>query len=131
MSRNRNARGASNRRGRSDSQQVALIGTSLKEAELVRHKFEVAHPNRDRGIDLIVYRDQPGRPFVGVPLQIKATRGERFDPNKKYKKFAGLVFAYIWNIDKNPRFFLFTYREALGVLGDARKTKSWRKKGYS
>jgi hypothetical protein len=114
----------------SDSQQVELIGTSLLEAELVRNGFEVAHPNRDRGIDLLIYRDAPDRPFAAVPVQIKASTSERFDLDSKYGKFFGLVFAYIWNVNGQPQIFLLTYAEAFNLLGDARKTKSWTEKGY-
>jgi len=116
----------------SDSQQVELIGTSLLEAELVRHGFEVAHPRRDRGIDLLVYRDEPNRAFAAVPVQIKASSGERFDLDRKYERLAaaGLVLVYIWKIDERPQFFLLTYKDALDVLGDAQKTTSWIKNGY-
>lgn len=113
-----------------DSQQVGMIGTSLLEAELVLKGFEIGRPNRDRGIDLIIYRDAPNLPFAAVPIQVKATKGMRFDLNRKYARLIGLVLAYIWNVEKEPRIFLLTYDEALGILGDAKKTKSWTANGY-
>ena len=114
-----------------DAQQVEFIGTKLLEAELVRERFEVAHPIRDRGIDLLVYRDDRGKPFVALPIQVKASSSERFDLDRKYERTTNLVLAFVWNIPRSnnsrPRYFLLTYAEALSLLGSARKTKSWQK----
>lgn len=114
---------------KSNGQQVEFIGTKLLEAELVRNGFEVAYPIRDRGIDFIIYQDNHGKPFSAVPIQVKAASGERFILDRKYERMKGLILAYVWGIDKKPRYFLLTYREALSLLGRARKTNSWQKKG--
>lgn len=109
-----------------DSQQVELIGTAALEAELIRQGFEVAHPNRDRGIDLIVYTDEPSKPFSAVPIQVKASSGTGFGVFKKYEKFDRMIFAYIWNALDRPRFFIVPYQDAVALLPDAQKqTKSW------
>src|SRR2546430_17173377 len=62
-----------------DSQQLELIGRSLLVGELLRDGLEVALPERDRGIDLIVYLegDQSGAPFIARPVQLKRSEERR------------------------------------------------------
>lgn len=113
-----------------DTGQVELVGRAALEAELVRSGLEVAHPNRDLGIDLLVYTTDPGKPFRALPVQMKVTTGPRFSVDRKYERFEGLVLAYVWLLEA-PRFFLMTYREALLVLGAAAQaTASWQERGY-
>jgi hypothetical protein len=113
-----------------DSQQIELLGTAAFEAELIRRGFEVATPRRDRGIDLIIYTDQPSEPFRAVPLQLKISSGAAFNLDRKYERFTGLVLVYVWHIHTQPRYFCLTYQEALGVIGaQALQTPSWRDKG--
>jgi hypothetical protein len=52
-----------------DEQQIELIGTAALSAALIREGFEIAHPVRDHGIDLIVFSDAPGLPFSAIPIQ--------------------------------------------------------------
>ncbi len=109
-----------------DSQQIELIGVAALEAELVKQGFELARPVRDRGIDLIAYSDDASQPFKATPIQIKASTGQSFGVYRKYEKFQGLVFVYIWNVLETPRFFIVPYDDAVNILPEkSKKTHSW------
>jgi len=109
-----------------DTQQIELVATAALEAELIRQGFEIAHPNRDRGIDLIVYTDEPSQPFSAVPIQVKASSGTGFSVYQKYEKFDRMIFAYIWNALDKPRFFIVPYQDAVALIPEAQKqTQSW------
>lgn len=109
-----------------DSQQVELIGVRMLEAELVKQGFEVVHPNRDRGIDLIVFTDEPSKAFCAVPIQVKASSEMAFGVYRKYEKFKGLIFVYIWHTITEPRFFIVPYQDACALIPEAQqRTKPW------
>ncbi len=104
---------------RLDSQQLELIGRSLLVGELLRDGLEVALPERDRGIDLIVYveGDQSGAPFIARPIQLKARTAPAFSVASKYERLPSLLLAYLWNVDK-PRdleAFCMTYDDAFRI----------------
>ena len=82
-----------------DSQQVELIGRNLLVAQLLADGLEVALPERDRRVDLIVSTDQSehGR-FVARPVQLKAATSKAFVVDQKYEKFPDLLLAYVWNV---------------------------------
>ena len=118
-----------------DSKLVELIGRNYLTAELLRAGLEVAAPVRDRGIDLIAYADLGVAVdrFVARPIQLKAARGRSFSIARKYKKFPGLLLAYVWGLDNlaTTRCYLMSHEESLAI-GDAMgwtKTASWTK-GY-
>ena len=116
----------------SDSQLVEIAGKHLLISRLVAAGFEVAEPLRDKGIDLIVYRDEER--FDASPLQMKASTHESFSLDRKYEKFPGLLIAYVWNVNTSDKgeVYLLTFRQALNVL-EAKgysKTDSWTKNGY-
>ena len=114
-----------------DSQQIELVGTVTFEAELIRQGFEVAKPRRDRGIDLIIYTDNPTEPFRAVPMQLKVSSDAAFSLDRKYAQFNRLVLVYVWHIHAQPRFFCMTYQEAAAVIGEkSLKTPSWIERGY-
>ncbi len=111
-----------------DNQQIELVGRAALETELVRHGFEVARPHRDKGIDLLVFLDEPAKPFAALPIQMKAYTGTTFGVWRKYGRMKGLVLVYIWNILTEPRFFMMTYSEAARLVPAERKrTPSWNK----
>jgi hypothetical protein len=115
-----------------DAQQKELLGRSALEAELIKNGFEVARAHRDKGIDLLVFLDEPKRPFVSRPIQLKASTGIRFGLDRKYEGMTGLILAYAWTILERPRFFLMTYSEAECLVpAEAKRTYSWQKGGYS
>lgn len=90
-----------------DEQQIELIGTAALSAALIREGFEIAHPVRDHGIDLIVFSDLPGRPFSAIPIQVKTHSEEALGISRKYEKFEGLVYAIVWKTLTQPRFFFW------------------------
>jgi len=111
-----------------DSQQVELVGRAALETRLIRLGFEIAHPQRDKGVDLIVFLDEPAKPFAALPIQMKASSGTAFGVWRKYEKMTGLVLVYIWYASTSPRFFLMSYKEAAALIPARQKrTKSWNK----
>jgi len=121
-----------------DSQLTELSGRHLLIAQLVAGGLEVAIPLRDRGVDLIAYLDLSAATpqFMSCPIQMKASQKARFSLEKKYKKLANLLIAYVWHVEDPAKacVYALTYREALALLDKRRHTKtdSWRKKnGYS
>jgi hypothetical protein len=115
-----------------DAQQKELIGRAALEAELIRNGFEVARAHRDKGIDLIVFLDEPSKPFTSRPIQMKASAGTRFGVNRKYERMSGLILAYLWNVLEQPRFFLMSYAEAEAIVPvETKQTASWREGGWS
>lgn len=116
----------------SDSQLVEIAGKHLLISRLVAAGFEVAEPLRDKGIDLIVYRDE--EKFVASPLQMKASTHESFSLDRKYEKFPNLLIAYVWKVNTGDKseVYLLTFNQALKVM-EAKgysQTDSWTKKGY-
>ena len=111
-----------------DSKQVELIATSWMEAQLMRKGYEVARPLRDKGIDIIAYRDDPDHAFSATPIQIKSAQKKTFSIQKKYAD-RNIVMAYIWNATSDaPTLFLVPYAEAVQLLdsiGDAINSTSW------
>ncbi len=118
--------------GESDSQLVEIAGKHLLISKLVAAGFEVAEPLRDKGIDLIVYRDN--HEFSALPVQMKASTQESFSLDRKYEKFPNLLIAYVWNVNAVDRgdVYLLTFNQALKVM-EAKgysKTNSWTRDGY-
>ena len=125
-----------------DTQLVELAGRNWLTSELLQAGLEVARPERDRGVDLIAYRDlDESRKFRACPIQLKAATGEVFGVDPKYEKFPGLLLVYVWHLGdkRRTKCFALTYHEALRVA-DAMgytKTNSWltggknKKRGYS
>src|SRR5262245_12329537 len=113
-----------------DSQQTELVGRAYLTTQLLIAGFEVAKPERDKGIDLIVYSDVRGEPFRAVPLQLKAASSRIFSVNRKYIG-RGIVMAYIWRVlQSQPRLFLVDHDVAVQLLPEARReTQSWRVDG--
>lgn len=115
-----------------DSQLVEIAGKHLLISRFVAAGFEVAEPLRDRGIDLIVYRDSEN--FIAHPVQMKASTMESFSLDRKYEKFPNLLIAYVWNVNSPQQsdVYVLTFGDALKIVemkGYA-ATDSWTKKGY-
>ena len=115
-----------------DSQQVEIVGKQIVIANLIAAGLEVAEPIRDRGIDLIAFRDGiAGGQFIARPLQIKTSSGESFELDKKYRPFDSLRIVEVWLpepiIPNEAKLFSFTYDEAERVLNQMgyNMTKSW------
>lgn len=119
-----------------DSQVTELIGRNFLTAQLLLAGLEVALPMRDRGTDLIIYRDLPDREtrFECLPLQMKAAAKECFAVDQKYAKFPDLLHVYVWNVaspgEDHPTYAM-TYADAIGVAGRMgwTKTTTWKRAG--
>lgn len=111
-----------------DTQQIELVGRAALESRLIREGFEVARPTRDKGIDLIVFLDEPSLPFAALSIQMKSYRGTRFGVWRKYEGMTDLVHVYVWNVLDAPRFFLMNWAEAAALVPEQRKrTPSWNR----
>ena len=121
--------------GKEDGQLTEIAGKHVLISRLVAAGFEVAEPLRDKGIDLLAYRDgEGGKDFAAYPIQLKASSHESFSLDKKYERFPRLLIAYVWNVQAPERsdVYALTFSDALQVMekkGYA-KTESWTKKGY-
>jgi hypothetical protein len=113
-----------------DSQQVEILGRAALTAALVADDLEVAIPERDEGIDLIVFTVEPWRVR---PVQMKASTGAVFSVDKKYERVEGLVMTYVWNARPGgePEFYAMPWARAVEIahmLGWT-QTASWTTKG--
>jgi hypothetical protein len=88
-----------------DSQQVEILGRNRLIGELVAADIEVALPLRDRGVDLVAYMDLGSQTavFAGCPIQMKAASTRSFSVHRKYVKFANIILAYVWGLDRRVR----------------------------
>lgn len=116
-----------------DTQVKGLIGRSRLIEDLLRAGLEIAVPLRDRGIDLIAYKDFES--FIARPIQVKAASARNFSIDQKYEKIDNLIIAFVWNAyDPNKtETYALTYRQAVAV-GDKlgwTKTASWKMGKYS
>jgi hypothetical protein len=97
--------------------------------------LEVARPEQDRGIDLIVYSDlaQQAGDFITCPVQLKAHSDRSFSVHKKYEKLRRLLLVYVWDLDRpsDTRAYALTYTESVGVADamEWTKTDSWKTGG--
>jgi hypothetical protein len=101
-----------------DTQLVELEGRNWLTSQLLKAGLEVARPERDKGIDLIVYRDiDETHQFLAYPIQMKAATRAVFSLYPKYEKFSNLILAYVWNLGDSTRTkcFALTYAQALGI----------------
>ncbi|MHB2037424.1 MAG: hypothetical protein ACYCPW_11895 [Nitrososphaerales archaeon] len=118
-----------------DRQLVELAGRNWLTSELLKAGLEVARPERDRGIDLIAYRDTESREFVAHPIQMKAATKATFSLDPKYEKFPGLILVYVWNLGDSTRTtcFALSYEEALRIAKKRNytNTRSWKTGGRS
>lgn len=114
-----------------DSQLLEIAGRHLLISHLIADGFEVAEPLRDKGIDLIVYKDGDG--FEAFPVQMKASSGRSFSLDVKYRHVHRLQLAYVWNVGSTDasEIFILTFQEALSVLQAKKydRSESWRKNG--
>ncbi len=120
---------------RVDGQLTEIAGKHVLISRLVAAGFEVAEPLRDKGIDLVVYRDgEGGKDFAAYPIQLKASSHESFSLDKKYERFPRLLIAYVWNVQTPERsdVYALSFNDALQVMKKKGyvKTDSWTKKGY-
>lgn len=120
-----------------DKQIIEILGRNRLIVELAGAGIEVAVPIRDRGIDLIAYRDdgQKDRPFPAVPIQMKAAMQMSFSVDRKYEKFSNLILVFVWHLngDEKPKTFALTFDEARKIAKEMgwTKTASWEEGKYT
>ena len=114
-----------------DNQIVELLGENLLIDELLRAGLEVAYPARDKGIDLIVYKDK-GK-FLSRPIQLKSASDKSFSIDKKYKKIPKLLVVFVWGVGNYGKqdFYSMTYGDIEKVCKKWWKKKRQVKKRYS
>lgn len=98
-----------------DNQQVELIGRNDLVSLLITENIEVALPLRDHGIDLLAFVDidSKGQHRV-VPIQLKTSSNRIFSVHRKYKKFPGILMAYVWYATEPSKteLYIMTYKDA-------------------
>jgi hypothetical protein len=111
-----------------DAQVVEVLGRHLLVDQLLRAGVEVAQPIRDRGVDLIAYRERGADHlrFQAFPIQLKAC-SDRVD-------VPGLIIAHIWYVARPTDAVIYAmyYDQALAIA-EAMKyaaSSSWRDGGY-
>lgn len=118
-----------------DSQQVEILGRNLVKGAIIEANLEVATPERDNGIDLIMFRWSHAGEFRARPIQIKAASKFSFGMDRKYEKIPGLIMVFVFACRSTSReIYAMTYEQMVGV-GEAMgwtKTDSWQQRdGYS
>jgi len=114
-----------------DKQQIGIIGKHILIANLIAADLEVAEPLRDRGIDLIVFRDgSDGGKFIACPIQLKTATDETFGLNEKYLRFPNLRIVHVWHalVPARAQIFALSYEEALSLLVEMKysESPSWK-----
>jgi hypothetical protein len=118
-----------------DPQVVEILGRNRLVNELLMAGLEVARPERDRGVDLIVYADRTPRvnAFIARPLQMKAAMKSSFALDAKYRLFPNLLLVYVWRLADPAQAVTYAmdYDEALSIAQEMGwlKTPSWLEKG--
>lgn len=118
-----------------DSQQIEILGRNVVKGAIIEANLEVATPERDNGIDLIMFRWSNAGEFHAWPIQIKSASKFSFGMDRKYEKIPGLIMVFVFECRNSTReIYAMTYRQMVGV-GEAMgwtKTPSWKdKNGYS
>jgi hypothetical protein len=117
-----------------DPQQVEVLGRTWLTSTLIHDGIEVARPERDRGIDLVVYEDN-GPEFTAIPIQMKANSRRAFSIDAKYERIPRLRIVFLWNVidPVKTEAYLFTYGEALDLAQQFgwTATESWKQGRYA
>jgi len=105
-----------------DGQLTEIINTHKVIASALEAGLEVARPERDDGVDLIIY-SRKGGPWVSAPVQIKS----RFNIQKKYEERPGLVMCYVGE----DTIYVLTHEQAkeIATVRGYTDTESWTKPG--
>jgi len=102
-----------------DKQQIEAIGRNRLVSELIAADLEVAIPIRDRGVDIVAYREIVGRSakFRAIPIQMKAASRQAFSVDEKYKKISNLLIAFVWGVQESAlsATYVLTYNEAMAI----------------
>lgn len=121
-----------------DSQLVEIIGRSRLIESVLRAGLEVAIPQRDHGIDLIVFDEgdrHRRKAFRAIPIQMKSSSTQQFVISRRYEQFPDLRIAHVWNVHDTAavEIYVLTHEESVRI-GDQvgwTKTRSWSLGAYS
>lgn len=127
---------------KTDPQLIEVLGRNWLVGQIMQAGLEVAIPERDHGIDLILFKDiDLSKKFTAYPIQMKAATKGVFSLNPKYAKFSQLFIVYVWNVREPDKTvcYVLTFGEALQVAEKMgyTKTNSWitggtrKRRGYS
>jgi len=109
-----------------DKQQIEILGRNRLISELVAADLEVSIPIRDRGVDIIAYRELSGKfpKFVAAPIQMKAASNAAFSIDEKYQRISSLILAFVWGLryPDSAYTYALTHKESLAI---AKKMK-WK-----
>ena len=109
---------------------IEIAGRNWLVSQLLGRGFDVATPEVDQGIDLIIFREIGTAGIRALPLQLKCATGRAFSLDKKYEG-RGIPQVYVWNVLADPEAYILDYDEALAVLGDqAASSPSFVQRGY-
>jgi hypothetical protein len=103
-----------------DGQLIEIANTHRAITSALEAGLDVARPERDDGIDLIIY-SRKGGPWKSVPVQIKS----RFNIQKKYENRPGLVMCFVCG----ETIYALTHEQAIeiGMTRGYTDTASWNK----
>lgn len=118
-----------------DSQQIEILGRNVVKGAIIEANLEVATPERDNGIDLIMFLWSNAGEFRAWPIQIKAASKFSFGMDRKYEKIPGLIMVFVFECRSSTReIYAMSYKQMVGI-GEAMgwsKTPSWMERnGYS
>ena len=114
-----------------DGKLVEIAGRNWLTYQILLGGLEIARPEKDRGIDLIVYADSGPelRRFLACPIQMKAASRTTLSLHPKYEKFPNMLLVYVWNLFDSTQTgcYASSYKEALDIAGRLGwiKTNSW------
>lgn len=105
---------------------VEVVGRGALTAAVAADGLEVARPERDIGIDLLIYTVTPWRV---VPMQLKAASRDSFGIDAKYARVPGIVMVCAWNLLNGLKieFYALGYPQALAIAEQLgwTQTSSW------
>ena len=116
-----------------DKQAIEILGRNHLVRELLLNEIEVAIPMRDRGVDLIAYKELGMKSFLAFPIQLKVSSNKSFSIDIKYQKISNLKIAYVWRVRDliNVEIYVLTYKQVFEIAKKLKMTDtaSWIKNG--
>ena len=116
-----------------DTQQKERLGLAILKSALIADNIEIATPERDNGIDLIIYKWGRDSGFKSAPVQMKSASDKSFSIDKGYELIPNLFMAYVWNIlrPSDAVIYFMSYQHSVQIGNEMgwTNTKSWTEDG--
>ena len=113
--------------GIADGNQVGKAGEAIVAARLLQLGFDIARPEPDRGIDLLVVARDMTRV---VPIQVKTLSGARIGFQRGWFSPIDVVLVVVWLHDAGQDLFVFDgVADVERFLGASAATDSWQRRG--